>query len=64
MKYKVSFEYSNGVFCTNIANAERKEDVSKYYSKYPWVNIRECADYEVKEAEAKGMPSITIRGEE
>lgn len=64
MKYKVSFEYSSGVFCTNIAIAENEETVRKYYSKYPWVSIRECADYELEEARVKGMPIITIKEEE
>lgn len=60
MKYKVSFEYSDGVFCTNIAIAESEEAVRKQYSKYPWVSVRECADYELEEARRKGMPIITI----
>lgn len=61
MKYKVSFEHSDGVYCTNIAIAESVEDVNKHYSKYRWVSVRECEDWELDEAKIKGMPIVTIK---
>ena len=32
--YKVSFQYSESVYCANIAHAETAADVEAYYSKY------------------------------
>lgn len=60
MTYKVSFQYSEYVFCTNIAIAECKEDVEKHYSNYAWFSIAEATTEDVKEAERKGMPIVTI----
>lgn len=61
MKYfKVSFEYSENVYCTNIAVAECKEDVEKHYSKYSWVSVKDAEDWEVEEAKRKGMPIVTV----
>lgn len=59
-KYKVSFQYSEYIYCTNIAIAENIQDVEKHYSKYAWFNITEATDADIKEAERKGMPIITI----
>lgn len=62
--YRVSFQYSERTYCTNIARAEAVEDVEKYYSKYEWVSIKEAHEWDVEEAERKGMPIITIEHEE
>lgn len=62
--YRVSFQYSESTYCTNIARAEAVEDVEKYYSKYEWVSIKEAYEWDVEEAERKGMPVITIEHEE
>lgn len=62
--YKVSFEYSEGIYCTNMAHAENTADVETHYSKYTWCSVREAATYELDEAKAKGMPIIEIEHEE
>lgn len=62
--YKVSFEYSEGIYCTNMAHAENSADVEKHYSKYTWCSVREAAPYELDEAKAKGMPIIEIEHDE
>lgn len=63
-KYKVSFQYSENIYCTNIAIAENIQDVENHYSKYAWFNITEATDGDIKEAERKGMPIITIEHQE
>jgi len=56
--YKVSFQYSESVYCSNIAHAEAVEDVETHYSKYPWISVSEAADHEVTAAQRKGMPIV------
>ena len=58
--YKVSFEYCEGIYCTNIANAENVADVEREYSKYAWKSIKEAMIWEVEEARMKGMPFIEV----
>lgn len=58
--FAVSFEYSESVYCSNIAHAETAEVVNAHYSKYEWVSVRECEDYEVETARRKGMPIVEI----
>ena len=58
--YKVSFEYSEGIYCTNIAIAESVEAVEAHYSEYPWVAVKDCPDWEVDTYRAKGCPFITV----
>ena len=58
--YKVSFQYSESVYCANIAHAETAADVEAHYSKYAWYSVKEAAAYEVEEATRKGMPIIEI----
>lgn len=36
------------------------EAVNAHYSKYEWVSVRECEDYEVETARRKGMPIVEI----
>lgn len=59
--YNVSFEYSDGVYCANIAHAETAADVEAHYSsKYKWVKVSPAADYEVEEARRRGKPIIKV----
>lgn len=58
--FAVSFKYSESVYCSNIAHAETAEAVNAHYSKYEWVSVRECEDYEVETARRKGMPIVEI----
>lgn len=58
--YKVSFQYSESVYCANIAHAETAADVEAHYNKYAWYSVKEAAAYEVEEATRKGMPIIEI----
>jgi hypothetical protein len=61
--FTVSFKYSETVYCSNIAHAETAEAVKAHYSKYEWVEVRECEEYEVETARRKGMPIIEIEEE-
>ena len=58
--FAVSFKYSESVYCSNIAHAETAEAVNAHYSKYEWVSVRECEDYEVETARRKSMPIVEI----
>lgn len=61
--FTVSFKYSESVFCTNIAHAETAEAVKAHYSKYEWVSVSECSEYELETATRKGMPVVEIETE-
>ena len=58
--YKVTFEYSDGIYCTNLAHAETAEDVEREYSRYNWRSIKPAQPWDVDEARAKGMPIIEV----
>lgn len=58
--FTVSFKYSESVYCSNIAHAETAEAVNAHYSKYEWVSVKECEDYEVETARRKGMPIVEV----
>lgn len=58
--FAVNFKYSESTFCSNIAHAETAEAVNAHYSKYEWVSVRECENYEVETARRKGMPIVEI----
>ena len=58
--YKVSFQYSEYVYCTNIAIAENIQDVENHYKSRAWYHIEEATESDIKEAEKKGMPIIII----
>ena len=62
--YKVNFQYSENVYCANIAIAENVDDVRAHYAKYAWVNVSDAADYEVETAKKKGMPVVEIEHKE
>ncbi len=57
--YNVSFQ-SGTVFCSNIAQAQDAETVAAHYSKYEWHHITEATEGDVKEAQRKGKPIITL----
>lgn len=61
--FSVSFKYSESVFCANIAHAETAESVKAHYSKYEWVSVSECSEYELETATRKGMPVVEIETE-
>lgn len=54
--YMVSFEYAEGIFCTNLAAAESVEDVRAEYAKYSNVTVNEAQPYEIESAKRRGMP--------
>lgn len=56
--YNVSFQYSESVYCSNVAHAETVEDVEKHYSGYTWVKVSEASEYDVKDAQRRGKPII------
>lgn len=59
--FNVSFQYSESVYCANIAHAETAADVETYYSsKYTWVSVSPATDYEVEEARRRGKPIIEV----
>jgi len=58
--FKVTFELSEVVFCTNIVHAETLENIQKYYSKYKWFYAKSADECDVKTAIDRGMPVIEI----
>lgn len=59
--FNVSFQYSDGVFCANIAHAESAEAVEKHYSeKYEWCKVSEANAADLEEAQRKGKPIVEI----
>ena len=58
--FKVSFQYSENVYCANIAIAESIDDVNREYSKYTWYAVKPATEYDVQEAREKNMPFIAI----
>lgn len=59
--FNVSFQYSENVFCANIAHAESAEAVEAYYSKkYEWCKVSEATAADVEEAQRRGKPIIKI----
>ena len=59
--YRVSFKYSENVYCTNMVLADSMEDALNHYqSKYSWAAASEAKDHEVTAAKRKGMPLIEV----
>lgn len=58
--YKVEFQYSEDIFCANIAHAASVKAVEAHYSKYPWCSVSECKAWELESARQRGMPIIEI----
>ena len=61
--FKVNFQYSEYIYCANIAHAENIDAVNDHYSKYPWVSVKAATDNEVRAAKRKGMPIVEIKPE-
>lgn len=59
--FNVSFQYSESVYCANIAHAESAEAVEAHYSaKYEWCMVSEATAADVEEAQRKGKPIVEI----
>ncbi len=59
--FHVSFQYSENVYCANIAHAESAEAVEKHYSeKYEWCKVSEATAADVEEAQRRGKPIVEI----
>lgn len=58
--FNVTFQYSESVYCANIAHAETVADVEAHYSKYAWVSVSPTADYEVEEARRRGKSIVEV----
>ena len=62
--YRVTFKYSEMTYCTNVALAENEEAVKEHYSKYNEVFVKDGSEYDLNEAQKKGMPIITIEAKQ
>lgn len=59
--FNVSYQYSESVYCANIAHAESAEAVEAHYSaKYEWCKVSEATAADVEEAQRKGKPIVEI----
>lgn len=58
--YKVSYQHSESVYCSNIAHAESVDAVEAHYSKYSWCSVSECEAWELESAQRRGMPVVEI----
>lgn len=59
--FNVSFQYSESVYCANIAHAESAEAVEAHYSeKYEWCKVSEATAADVEEAQRRGKPIVEI----
>ncbi len=56
--YSVTFQYSEMVYCNNLAHAESVKAVEAHYSKYPWVKVSPAAAYDIEDARRRGKPII------
>ena len=56
--FKVTYQHSEYVWCTNIAHAVNAADVEREYSNHANVTIREADAADVEEARRKGMPIV------
>lgn len=60
MIFRVSFKYSENVYCSNLAIADNAEAVKAYYSKYAWYHIAEGNISDLNEAKEKGKPILRL----
>lgn len=59
--FNISYQYSESVYCANIAHAESAEAVEAHYSaKYEWCKVSEATAADVEEAQRKGKPIVEI----
>ena len=57
--FKVTFRYSESIFCVNIAHAESHDAVPVHYERYDDVWIEDdIPPYELESAKRKGMPIV------
>lgn len=57
--YNVTFKWSDGIYCSNIAAANSEEAVRQHYSKYDDVTISPAATWDIAAAKERGKPIIT-----
>ena len=58
--YKVTFEYDENLYCTNIARADNIDAIKAYYNEYAWLDIKESPEWEVESFRRKGCPFINV----
>ncbi len=58
--YKVSFQYSESTYCSNIVIASNEDDVREHYNSYSWFDIQPASEYDLECANRKGMPIINL----
>ena len=59
MFYVVSFQYSQNIYCTNIAHGDL-DKIEKAYSKYAWHEIREANGNDLENAKRRKTPVIYV----
>ena len=55
--YLVSFDYGDGIWCTNLASGTI-DQVHKHYRKYDAATVREAKAWEIETYKKRGMPLI------
>lgn len=55
--YLVTFQYSDNIYCSNIAHGT-EANVKKRYNRYEWVVMRLASESDIREAQCKGKPFI------
>lgn len=58
--FKVTYQHSESVYCSNIAHAETAADVTAQYNHYEWVDVQPAESWEVDAAARRGMPIVEI----
>ena len=58
--FKISFQYSENTYCTNIVFAPDLETVETHYRRYKWKHTQEATESDIREATRKGMPIKTV----
>lgn len=58
--YKITFQYSESTYCSNIAHAESADDVKREYNKYSWYSVTDATEADVEAAKRRGMPIVEI----
>jgi len=61
--YRITFQYSETTYCTNLAEATDQASVNAYYTSegYQVIAINEATESDRNEAERKGMPIVSIK---
>ena len=58
--YRVTFKYSESVFCSNVVIADDVEQVASHYRKYSSVYIEEGNAHDVEDAKRRGKPIVRL----